>query len=90
MNYDNRENNAFSSKTMNCSNGRVNILGPNVDARFQMTDKIPVNHTTSFRDALTGNWNTSAYLTHFFQAKMFPYYKMVLREEYMINLMGNL
>jgi hypothetical protein len=69
MNYDNRENNAFSSKTMNCSNGRVNILGPNVDARFQMTDKIPVNHTTSFRDALTGNWNTSALSDAFFSSE---------------------
>lgn len=39
------------------SNGRVNILGPNIAERFAMTDRIPLNSTKySFRDALKGNW----------------------------------
>ena len=39
------------------SNVRVNILGPNMDDRFLMTDRIPINSTkNSFRDAMTGNW----------------------------------
>jgi len=54
---------------MNCSNGRVNIVGPNVDMRFQMMDKIPIHHNTSFRDALTGNWNTSSLSNAFFSCQ---------------------
>jgi len=40
----------------NKSNGRVNILGPTVEQRFSMTDRIPINSTYTFRDAMTGNW----------------------------------
>lgn len=58
--------NTFGQTTTNSNNGRVNIMGPNVDMRFQMMDKIPVNHTTSFRDALTGNWDTSSLSNAFF------------------------
>jgi hypothetical protein len=39
------------------SNGRVNILGPNIDKRFSMSDRIPINSTKySYRDAMNGNW----------------------------------
>ncbi len=38
------------------ANGRVNILGPDIPALFAMSDKIPVNKCTSFRDAMNGNW----------------------------------
>ena len=27
------------------NNGRVNILGPNIDKRFDMSDRIPLNST---------------------------------------------
>ena len=54
---------------MNCTNGRVDILGPNTDLRFSMTDRIPVNECTSFRDAMTGNWNSTALSDAFFSAK---------------------
>ena len=52
----------------NCrsSNGRVDIEGPNTATRFSMMDKIPVNDCTSFRDALTGNWNDSTLSLAFF------------------------
>ena len=56
---------------MNCtsSNGRVDILGPNTDLRFSMTDRIPINESSSFRDAMTGNWNNTALSDAFFSAK---------------------
>ena len=49
------------------SNGRVNILGPNVEQRFAMTDRIPLNSTKySFRDAMNGNWYETALSNAFF------------------------
>jgi hypothetical protein len=51
------------------SNGRVNILGPNLDTRFSMTDRIPVNQISSFRDAMTGNWNDTPLSDTFFSSK---------------------
>ena len=50
------------------SNGRVNILGPNIDTRFSMIDRIPVNQCASFRDAMTGNWNDTPLSVTFFSA----------------------
>ena len=55
---------------MNCtsSNGRVDILGPNTDLRFSMTDRIPINESSSFRDAMTGNWNNTPLSDAFFSS----------------------
>ena len=53
----------------NNSNGRVNILGPNLDERFSMSDRIPINSTKySFRDAMTGNWYDTQLSNAFFSA----------------------
>ena len=56
---------------MNCSstNGRVNILGQNTDIRFSMSDRIPIDQATSFRDAMTGNWNNTILSDKFFSAQ---------------------
>jgi len=51
------------------SNGRVNILGPNIDTRFSMMDRIPVNQCASFRDAMTGNWNDTPLSVAFFSSQ---------------------
>lgn len=54
----------------NNSNGRVNILGPNIEERFSMSDKIPVSSSKySFREALTGNWNDTKLSIAFFSYK---------------------
>jgi hypothetical protein len=37
------------------NNGRVNIMSPNIDALFNMKDRIP-KETFDYRDAVTGNW----------------------------------
>ena len=57
--------------TYNCrsSNGRVDIEGPNIATRFSMMDKIPVNDSTSFRDALNGNWTDTTLSLAFFSEK---------------------
>lgn len=49
------------------NNGRVNILQPNIEDRFTMTDRIPVNSTKySFRDAMIGNWYNTTLSNAFF------------------------
>ena len=52
------------------SNGRVNILGPNIDDRFTMSDRIPINSTKySFRDSMTGNWYDTKISNAYFSEK---------------------
>jgi len=52
------------------SNGRVDILGPNIEQLFSMADKIPINSTKhSFRDAMTGNWYDTQLSKAFFSGK---------------------
>jgi hypothetical protein len=50
------------------TNGRVNILGPNTDVLFSMTDKIPTNQITGYGAAMTGNWNDTCLSLAFFSA----------------------
>ncbi len=51
------------------SNGRIDIEGPNINMRFAMMDKIPVDDCTSFREALTGNHEDSVLSIAFFSKK---------------------
>ena len=43
---------------MNCcnTNGRVNIMDQNTSAVFTLSDHIPVNDKSDFREALNGSW----------------------------------
>jgi hypothetical protein len=51
-------------------NGRVDISGPTMEARFAMSDRIPINSTNySFRDAMTGNWYDTKLSVAFFSAQ---------------------
>jgi len=50
------------------TNGRVNITGFNPFARFELHDKISTQQDTSFRDALTGNWENNSLSDTFFSA----------------------
>ena len=38
---------------MNYQKNDINITGPNKTAVFTLSDRIPIDHTVSFRDALT-------------------------------------
>ena len=40
-------------------NGRVNIAQINMNKQFDLYDKIPIKETTSFSNALQGNWEKS-------------------------------
>jgi hypothetical protein len=51
------------------ANGRVDIQGPNLDIRFALSDRIPTNNITAFKDAMTGNWYNTALSDAFFSAK---------------------
>ena len=48
------------------SNGRVNILNYNPHDRFQLHDKIPTGQSTSYHDALIGNWQNNTLSNTFF------------------------
>ena len=52
-------------------NGRVNILDKCADITnlFAMKDKIPVEQTTSFNNAMIGNWTNSELSKEFFSKK---------------------
>ena len=52
------------------NNGRVDILGPNVEQQFSLYDRIPVNSTKySFRDSMAGNWYDTQLSNAFFSSK---------------------
>ena len=56
---------------MNCSstNGRVDIISPNTNLLFSMTDRLSVNQGTDFRDAMIGNWYDTNLSIAFFSAQ---------------------
>ena len=76
MQYQQIQGSTFSSKPVatvasknnnNRANGRVDILGPNIEQQFAMYDKIPhSNKCTSFHDAMIGNWENTALSDAFF------------------------
>ena len=47
-------------------NGRVNIAQADLNKQFAMYDRIPVKDTTSFSNALQGNWEKSTLSIAFF------------------------
>ena len=51
------------------ANGRLDIMGPNLDVLFSMRDHIPANQNTSFKDAMTGNWYDTLLSNAFFSAQ---------------------
>jgi len=52
----NNPNNNNNNNNNNSANGKVNILGPNISAKFSMMDKIPINTNTNYQNVLTGNF----------------------------------
>ena len=41
------------------SNGKIDIMGPNISAKFSMMDKIPINTNTNYQNVLIGNFERS-------------------------------
>ena len=50
----------------NPNNGRVNIMGNQANNPFFMSDRIPIDDCTSYKDAMTGNWVDTPLSTAFF------------------------
>ena len=48
------------------TNGRVDIMGPSMEAQFAMYDKIPAHQCSSYRDALAGTWTSTPLSDRFF------------------------
>lgn len=49
-------------------NGRVDLLSPDTNVLFSMSDRISTNKNSDFRDAMTGNWNNTMLSNLFFSA----------------------
>ena len=59
----------YQTQQQQTYNGRVNIETPNMNIRFSMMDRIPVDDCGSFRDALTGNLTETVLSQAFFSSK---------------------
>ena len=51
------------------TNGRVNIMDQNTSAVFTLSDHIPVDDKSDFREALNGSWNNTPLSISFFSSK---------------------
>jgi len=48
------------------TNGRINIMGPNISTKFSMMDKIPLNTRTDYTNVLTGTFERNSLSDTFF------------------------
>ena len=49
------------------NNGRVNIMGPNTGDIFKLYEQVPLdNKSTSYKDAMAGNWQSTVLSNGFF------------------------
>jgi hypothetical protein len=52
------------------NNGRVNIMGPNTGDIFKLYEQVPLNNeSTSYKDAMAGNWQSTVLSDAFFSAE---------------------
>ena len=61
-------------------NGRVHICGANAPDPFSLYDKIPVRQTTSYKNALQGNWETTPLSNAYFNKNNIELLQDSLRE----------
>ena len=60
----------FISITNIMNNGRVNIMGPNTSDLFKLYEQVPLdNESTSYKDAMIGNWQSTVLSDAFFSAE---------------------
>ena len=70
------------------SNGRVNILQPNISTKFSMMDKIPVDQPTNYNNVLTGTFESSKLTEKYFSKENIDYIQNKLKEG-VYTLSGN-
>lgn len=51
------------------NNGRINIITPDINVKFNMMDKIFVDDCTSFRDTINVNYTNTPLIDAFFSSK---------------------
>jgi hypothetical protein len=51
------------------TNGRVNIINPDINIKFNMMDKILIDDCTSFRDTINVNYENTPLINAFFSSK---------------------
>ncbi len=52
------------------NNGRINIMGPNTGEIFKLYEQVPLNNeSTSYKDAMIGNWQSTVLSDAFFSAE---------------------
>ena len=59
----------FNNNNNSRTNGKINILGPNISAKFNMMDKIPVNVNTDYTNMLTGTFEKTTLSNVYFSQK---------------------
>lgn len=66
---------------MNCTstNGRLDIMGPNLLDLFAMKDRIPVNQCSNYTEAITGNWYPTLLSNIFFSEENIQIIQNALR-----------
>ena len=62
------------------SNGRVDIIGPNLSTKFSMMDRIPISTNTNYTNCLTGNMERSKLSDTFFSKANIQIIQNQLRE----------
>ncbi len=65
---------------MNTTNGRVNIMGPNVSTKFSMMDKIPLTTKTDYSNVLTGTFERTRLSDAYFSQKNIQIIQNALRK----------
>lgn len=70
------------------SNGRVNIMQPNINNKFNIMDKIPINKTTNYNNVLTGTFENSKLSEKYFSKENIDFIQNKLKEE-VYKLSGN-
>ena len=72
------------------TNGRVNIMDQNTTAVFTLSDHIPVDDKSDFREALNGSWNNTPLSLSFFSSKNINMLQNGLRYVYTLNQITSL
>ena len=62
------------------TNGRVNIMGPNVSTKFSMMDKIPLTTNTDYSNVLTGTFERTTLSDAYFSKNNIQIIQNALRK----------
>ena len=64
----------------NITNGKINILGPNISTKFSMMDKIPLTTKTDYTNVLTGTFERTRLSDTYFSQRNIEIIQNALRK----------